>query len=139
MEYLRFAAKFAVAAVLAGAAVFFAYLFLSGEIPKTYFEAIGQQMAPSILAGGSLIAFLAIAICSVLGAIAPLVYAVRSRDWFTVVLSIVALVLCATLLFSSRTVVDMVLAAIIYFTSAIVSVVMYSTNRITKVIASKAL
>ncbi|WP_155255148.1 hypothetical protein [Bradyrhizobium elkanii] len=45
-------------------------------------------------------------------------------------MSIVALVVCFVMLVYSRTVIDMVLAAIGYFTSAFISVVMYSTTRI---------
>jgi hypothetical protein len=36
----------------------------------------------------------------------------------------------SALLFYNRTVIDMVLAAIVYFTSAFISVVVYSTSRI---------
>jgi hypothetical protein len=52
-----------------------------------------------------------------------------------VLVSIVALVVCFALLTYSRTVIDLVLAAIVYFTSALISVVMYSTNRIASAIA----
>jgi hypothetical protein len=87
-------------------------------------------ISPSLSAGGSAIAGTAIALCFLLTALAPFIYAARSGDFFTVVVSIVALVVCFALLAYSRTVIDMVLAAIIYFTSAFISVVMYSTNHI---------
>jgi hypothetical protein len=48
-----------------------------------------------------------------------------------VLVTIVALVVSFTVLVGSRTVIDMVLAAIVYFTSALIAVIMYSTNRIT--------
>ncbi len=80
--------------------------------------------------GGSLIAGIAIVVCLGLTAVAPFIYAARSGDAFTVIVSIVALVVCFVMLVYSRTVIDMVLAAIGYFTSAFISVVMYSTTRI---------
>lgn len=51
------------------------------------------------------------------------------------IVSLVALVVCFTMLFYSRTVIDMVLAAIVYFTSAFISVIMYSTNRIANAVS----
>jgi hypothetical protein len=50
----------------------------------------------------------------------------------------VALVACFTILSFSRTVIDMVLAAIVYFTSAFISVVMFAAARIVKEIRSVA-
>lgn len=105
-----------------------------GDVPKPDIDAIMAQIAPSLSTGGSTIAGIAIAICFLLTALAPFIYAARSGDFFTVVVSIVALVVCFALLAYSRTVIDMVLAAIIYFTSAFISVVMYSTHRIASVL-----
>jgi hypothetical protein len=130
MEYVRFAIKFLSFALLASIISGYAFLVYRGDVPKPNIDQIVSQLAPAFSASGSTIAVISIAACCLLTAIAPLIYAARSGDFFTVVVSIVALVVCFALLVYSRTVIDMVLAAIIYFTSAFISVIMYSTNRI---------
>ncbi|KJC52192.1 hypothetical protein [Bradyrhizobium sp. LTSP857] len=130
MEYVRFAVKFTSLALLFVTAVTYAFLVYNGDIPKPDFDAVVKLLTPSIATGGSAIVAFAIAACFFLTAIAPFIYAARSGDFFTVIVSIVALVVCFALIAASRTVIDVVLAAIVYFTSALISVVMYSTNRI---------
>jgi hypothetical protein len=129
MEYVRFAVKFTSLAVIILLVGVYFYLVYTGEIPKPNIEGIFNQLAPSMTTG-SAIALIMVAACVLLTAVAPFIYAARSGDFFTVVVSIVALVLCFVMLFYSRTVIDMMLAAIVYFTSAFVSVVVYSTARI---------
>lgn len=89
--------------------IFFVY---NGDIPRPDIDAIARQVAPSLTTGGSAILALAIGLCFLLTAVAPFVYAARSGDFFTVIVSIVALVVCFAMLVYSRTVIDMVLAAI---------------------------
>jgi hypothetical protein len=134
MEYVRFAIKFTTLATIVLIIGGYSFLVYRGDVPKPDFEAILLQIAPSLSAGGSTIAGIAIALCFLLTALAPFIYAARSGDFFTVVVSIVALVVCFALLAYSRTVIDMVLAAIVYFTSAFISVVMYSTNHIASIL-----
>jgi hypothetical protein len=127
MYYLNFAVRifsFAVLMIIAGAV---AWMIYNGDIDVRQWLV---QVAPSIGQGASTILVLGVAVCFLLAAIAPLIYAARSGDLFTIVVSIVALVVCFILISGSRTVIDMVLAAIVYFTSAFISVIMYSTNRI---------
>jgi len=130
MQYVTFALRFTSFCLLAIAAGTVAYLMYTGDIPQPDARQILAQLAPSIGIGASGIVVLAIASCFLLTAIAPLIYAARSGDPFTIVVSVVALVICLIVAIGSRTVVDMVLAAIVYFTSAFVAVIMYSTNRI---------
>jgi CBS domain containing-hemolysin-like protein len=130
MEYIRFAIKTVSFGLLAATIIGYAYLVYIGDLPKPDVNAIVNQVAPAVATSGSTLAVVAISLCFVLTAIAPFIYAARSGDGFTVVVSIVALVVCFTLLVYSRTVIDMVLAAIVYFTSAFISVIMYSTNRL---------
>ncbi|QWG11035.1 hypothetical protein KMZ29_14735 [Bradyrhizobium sediminis] len=130
MQYVVFTVRFASLCILVAAAGTVAFLMYNGDIPQPDFRQILTQVAPSIGVGASGLAVLAVGLCFLLTAIAPLIYAARSGDPFTVVVSIVALVVCFTVLVGSRTVIDMVLAAIVYFTSALIAVIMYSTNRI---------
>ncbi|MET3966703.1 hypothetical protein [Bradyrhizobium sp. S3.9.1] len=130
MEYVKFAFKIFVICLLVMIVGAYFYLVYSGELPRPDIKALGEQIAPSLASGGSTIGILAIGLCFLLTAIAPLIYAARSGDVFTVVVSIVSLVVCFAILASSRTVIDMVLAAIVYFTSALISVVMYSSSRV---------
>jgi hypothetical protein len=131
MQYVTFAVRFASLCIVVAAIGTAAFMMYNGVIPQTDFRQILTQVAPSIGIGASGIAVLAVGLCFLLTAIAPLIYAARSGDPFTVLVTIVALVVCFTVLVGSRTVIDMVLAAIVYFTSALIAVIMYSTNRIT--------
>jgi hypothetical protein len=135
MEYVRFAIRFTSFALLFVVAAGYAFMVYRGDLPTPDLQEIARQIAPSMSASGSVLGAVAILCCCLLTAIAPFIYAARSGDFFTVIVSIVALVVCFALLIYSRTVIDMVLAAIIYFTSALISVVMYSTNRIAAAIS----
>ncbi|MCK1600822.1 hypothetical protein IVB02_05150 [Bradyrhizobium sp. 166] len=130
MEYVKYAFKVLAICLLVMIVGGYFYLVYSGELPRPDLKALTEQLSPSLTAGGSTVGILAIGLCFLLTAIAPFIYAARSGDVFTVVVSIVSLVVCFAILASSRTVIDMVLAAIIYFTSALISVVMYSANRV---------
>jgi hypothetical protein len=134
MEYVRFAVKFTSLALLCALVGGYFFLVYNGDVPKPDIDALAKQIAPSLQTGGSVLVGLAIAVCFFLTAIAPFVYAARSGDFFTFIVSIVALVVCCAMLVYSRTVIDMVLAAIVYFTSAFISVVVYSTTRIAEAI-----
>lgn len=135
MEYVRFAVKFASLALLCVLVGGYIFLVYNGDIPRPDLDAFAKQIAPSLQTGGSAVAALAIVVCCCLTAAAPFVYAARSGDFFTVIVSLVALVVCCALLLYSRTVIDLVLAAIVYFTSAFISVIMYSTSRIAEVVS----
>ncbi|MGY3615939.1 hypothetical protein [Bradyrhizobium sp. USDA 10063] len=135
MEYVRFAVKFAALALICTLVGGYIFLVYSGDLPKPDVDAFLRQVAPPLASGGSAIVAVAILLCFFLTAIAPLIYAARSGDFFTVIVSLVALVVCFAMLVYSRTVIDMVLAAIVYFTSAFISVIMYSTNRISEAIS----
>ena len=102
----------------------------TGEVSSPDVRGLAEKVAPSIASGGSIALLVAVGICCLLAAVAPFIFAVRSGDPFTIVVSIVALILCFILLTASRTVIDVVLAAIVYFTSAFISVIVYSTDRI---------
>jgi len=130
MEYLRFAVRFTVVALLIAVIGLYCYLIYTGEVSPPDVRGLAEKVAPSIASGGSIALLVAVGICCLLAAVAPFIFAVRSGDPFTIVVSIVALILCFILLTASRTVIDVVLAAIVYFTSAFISVIVYSTDRI---------
>lgn len=137
MEYVRFAVKFASFALVVLLVGGYCYLVYAGDIPKPDIDAIVKQVAPSMATGGSMIAAVVIVVCVFLTAISPFIYAARSGDAFTIIVSVVSLVVCFVVLVSSRTVIDMVLAAIVYFTSALISVAMFSTSRIVDVLGKR--
>jgi hypothetical protein len=125
MQYVTFAVRvfsFTVLTIIAGA---IGWMIYNGDIDVRQWL---NQIAPSVGSGASTVLVLGVALCFFLAAIAPLIYAARSGDLFTIIVSIVALIVCFILISGSRTVIDMVLAAIVYFTSAFISVIMYSTS-----------
>ena len=138
MEYVRFTIKALAFSLLAAFAVGYGYLVYTGDLPMPNINAMVNHLTPAVSASGSTVAVVAIAICFIVTAVAPLIYAVRSGDAFTVMVSIVALVVCFALLIYSRTVIDMVLAAIVYFTSAFISVIVYSTARVSEALRERA-
>jgi hypothetical protein len=138
MEYVIFGVRFLSYCILVVFAGVIAFLVYNGDISLSPLQEWLTRIAPSIGQGASSLAILALAFCFFLTAVAPFIYAARSGDFFTVIVSIVALVVCFVLLANSRTVIDMVLAAIVYFTSALISVVMFSTNKIAAEVRGKA-
>lgn len=126
MEYVRFAVKFTAIALLFGAIAGYAYLVSVGDLPRPDLTGVGG----SLNTGGSVVLFLVVAVLVVLAAMAPIVYAARSGDVFTFLICIVALVVCIGLFIQSRTVMDQVLAAIVYFTSAFIAVIVFAAARI---------
>jgi len=128
-EYILFTIKAVLVALFAIVITGYVYFVWSGDLPNPFSQ---LPSISTINSTGAAVISIAIGICCLLAAIAPFIYAVRSGDIFTVVVSIVALVACFTILTLSRTIIDMVLAAIVYFTSAFISVVMFATARIAK-------
>jgi len=135
VEYVIFALKTVLVALFVVIIGAYAYFIWTGDLPNPF-----AQLPPTttVNSAAASIIYLAVGISCLLAVLAPLIYALRSGDLFTVVVSIVALVACFTILTFSRTVVDMVLAAIVYFTSAFISVVMFAADRIAKEIRSAA-
>lgn len=130
MEYVRFAVRFTAFALLLIAVIGYAYLVSTGDLPKPDLGGIAQQIAPSIATGGGVAVVIALGVCAALTALAPLVFAARSGDGFTVIITLVMLVVCFFMLSGSRTVIDLMLAAIIYFTSAFIAVIVFASARI---------
>jgi hypothetical protein len=83
----------------------YAYFVWSGELPYPL-----AQMPPAatVNSAAASLRYLAVGLSCLLAVLAPLIYALRSGDLFTVVVIIVALVACFTILTFSRTVVDVV-------------------------------
>lgn len=135
IDFLIFALKAILVALFAVIVGGYAYFVWSGELPNPF-----AQMPPTaaVNSAAASILYLAVGLSCLLAVLAPLIYALRSGDLFTVVVSIVALVACFTILTFSRTVIDMVLAAIVYFTSAFISVLMFAADRIVKEIRRTA-
>jgi hypothetical protein len=112
IDFLIFALKAILVALFAVIVGGYAYFVWSGELPNPF-----AQMPPtaSVNSAAASILYLAVGLSCLLAVLAPLIYALRSGDLFTVVVSIVALAACFTILTFSRTVIDMVLAEIVYF------------------------
>lgn len=129
MHILRFTIVSILLSVLVVGFGFYAYGVMQGDMPPPDPEKL-KAWVQSLAVGGSAIGILVMAALVLLAAIAPVIYAARSGDGFTILFSVVTLLLVVALLVTSRTIIDMVLAAIVYFTSAIVAVIVFSTARI---------
>ncbi len=104
MGYLMLALRAIWVAVFAGIVGGYAYFVWSGELPNPF-----AQMPPTaaVNSAAASILYLVVGLSCLLAVLAPLIYALRPGDLFTVVVIIVALVACFTILTFSRTVVDM--------------------------------
>lgn len=127
MQYTTFAVQFFSLSLLLIIIAAVLWMIYHGDIDV---RQLLTQAAPSIGTGASSLLVIGVTTCFLLAAIAPLIYAARSGDLFTIIVSIFALVVCFVLITGSRTVIALVLAAIVYFTSAFISVIMYLTNLI---------
>ena len=108
-------------------------LVSEGKIPPPDWNAIEQalnQAASAIGGSASAAALLAIAVVVVLAAIAPIIFAARSGDVVTVLVSIVLVAATWLLVFQSRTVIDMTIAAVMYLASMTLSVLVFASTRI---------
>ena len=124
-------------AIVIGLLALYGYGVSQGDFPPPDPEKIKAFGETAVKSSGAL-AVVCVVVLAFLAAIAPFVYVVRSGDGLTVLFAFVALVLVVALLVSSRTIIDMVLAAIVYFTSAMVSVVVFSMARVTEAIRGGA-
>jgi hypothetical protein len=75
LQYVTFAVRFASLCIVVGAIGTVAFMMYHGDIPQPDFRQILTQVAPSIGIGASGIAVLAVSLCFLLTAIAPLIYA----------------------------------------------------------------
>lgn len=120
-------------AIIVPIGVPYVVLVREGKIPPPDWETIEQalnQAAAAIGGGASVAAVIAVAVIVLLAAVAPILFAARSGDVMTVLVSIVLVAATWILVFQSRTVIDMTIAAVIYLASMTLSVIVFASTRI---------
>lgn len=76
------------------------------------------------------VAALGIVACVLCAALAPLLFAIRAEDGLTIVISIVLMIATWWLMFASRTMLDMTLAAVIYLANICLSGAVYVAHTV---------
>jgi hypothetical protein len=125
---------------------FFKYLIVTCVLIGTVILALGGYMelvkagkAPQpsaegldIFAGNAVrVAFwAALGVVVVCAAIAPVLFAIRSEDGLTIIVSIVLVVVTWSAVIFSRTVIDLAVASVVYLASMVLSVAVFGVNRI---------
>jgi hypothetical protein len=72
----------------------------------------------------------ALGVVVVCAAIAPVLFAIRSEDGLTIIVSIVLVVVTWSAVIFSRTVIDLAVASVVYLASMVLSVAVFGVNRI---------
>jgi hypothetical protein len=103
MQYTTFAVRFFSLSLLLIIIAAVLWMIYHGDIDV---RQLLTQAAPSIGTGASSLLVIGVTTCFLLAAIAPLIYAARSGDLFTIIVSIFALVVCFVLITGSRTVIS---------------------------------
>jgi hypothetical protein len=139
----RFWKYFIVTSVLLVAAILalggYMELVKAGKAPAPSYDALQEAAQGLGLFGGSAILFLfwaAVTIVVICAAIAPLLFAIRSGDVLTVVVSIVLVVVTWLAVVFSRTVIDLAVASVIYLASMVLSVAVFGVTRVVAAIAA---
>jgi hypothetical protein len=101
-------------------------LVKAGKVPQPSAEGLGNFAQSGIL----VTFWAALSVIVVCAAIAPVLFAVRSGDGLTIIVSIVLVVVTWSLVYFSRTVIDLAVASIIYLASMVLSVTVFGVTRI---------
>ncbi|MGE0522033.1 MAG: hypothetical protein AB7O60_03230 [Variibacter sp.] len=116
-------------AVAAGAVYF--GLVQDGTLPPLDVRAMGEALSPALSGTAAIVAGAVLVFVLVCTAIAPILYAIRSGDALTIIVSLVLTTAALAALVSSRTVFDMVISALLYMANLTLSAIVFATSRIT--------
>jgi Na+/H+-dicarboxylate symporter len=126
----RIVLRVAAIGVIVAAVAVYAGLVWDGTLPPPDVRSLAQQVTPVAQGtlGFALGAGLVFIICC--AALAPIIYAARSGDILTVLVSLVLTTAAIAALVSSRTVFDMVLGALVYLANLTLSAIVYAAHYI---------
>jgi hypothetical protein len=122
--------SFVIAAPVAVALAVYIGLLSDGSIPPPNFAGIANNIGLGATTAAQIVLVLAILAIGVMAALAPIIYAVRSGDVVTILISLVLTGGAIVMLFISRTVMDQISALIIYLANIILSAIVYAARRI---------
>lgn len=121
-------------AFIAALSIPYVALVLEGKIPPPDLAAVARSVSNTIgvvIEGGTTTAVaLSFVIVAFLAAIAPIVFALRSTDIITILISFVLVTVTWFIVFNSRTSIDLALAGIVYLSSMTLSSVVFAAERI---------
>lgn len=122
--YALIAAPFALAiSILAG-------LLMDGTISLPDLREFAQRFTAGTVGAAQIAIALSVVILALMAAIAPIIYAARSRDLVTFLISLAMTTTALALLVTGRSVFDQITALMIYLANIILAAIVYAAYRI---------
>ncbi len=135
-EAMNFARRITIAVILLTPliVVLAAYLGLvwEGQIAPPDLQALAQTIIPVATGSFALAIGLVLATIVVCAIIAPLLYAARSGDVLTVLISLVLTTAAIAIFFTAKSAIQEILAVLVYLANTVLSSVVYAAHHLTK-------
>jgi hypothetical protein len=107
-------------------------LVWDGKIAPPDLQALAQSIIPVATGGLALAIGLTVAVIVVCAAVAPVIYAVRSGDVLTVLVSLVLTTAAIALFFTAKSAIHEILAVLVYLANTVLSTMVYAAHRIAR-------
>lgn len=132
LNFRRWAIAFVFLAPIAIGIAAYIGLILDGTLPPPKLEVIAQTVLP--MASGSVaIAIGAVALVVIICAgIAPIIYAMRSGDVLTVLISLAMTTAALAVFFTARSAIQEILAVLIYLANMVLSATVYAAHYLSR-------
>jgi Ca2+/Na+ antiporter len=107
-------------------------LISDGSVPPPDLNAIVENLQLGTVNTGNIFIVLAVIVIGVMALIAPIIYAARSHDLITFLISLAMTGCALTLIILSRSVMDQIIALIIYLANITLSAIVYAAHRLSR-------
>lgn len=114
------------------AAAAYVGLVLDGGITPPDLQALAQSIIPVATGGFALAVGSAIAAIVVCAIIAPILYAARSGNVLTVLISLVLTTAAIAIFFTAKSAIQEILAVLVYLANTVLSTIVYAAHRIAR-------
>lgn len=119
-------------------AVLYATLVNEGKIDPIDTEELFRTLAMGFTGISAVVIGIVVGLLVIFAALAPIIFAARSGDAFTTMVCIVLTLTTWGLVFLTRTVIDLTLAAVLYLASLTLSAVVFGASRIVDAIRANS-
>lgn len=117
-------------AMVAGAAAVYVGLIMDGSVPPPDLQKLAGMFFNGTASALQMVAVVAIGAAIVMAAVAPIIYAARSHDIITVLISLAMTSAALGMVFIGKTVFDNIIALMIYIANMILAAIVYASHRI---------
>lgn len=117
---------------LAAIGAVYTSLIFDGSIPPPDVAALAQAVMPIATGGLGLAIGFALIVLISLAAIAPILYAIRSGDILTVLISLVLTTIALTAFATAKSAIQEILGVLIYLANIVLSAMVYASHKISE-------